>query len=114
MIEHNIRHLLDNIEQKVKLHEIKTDKDIQNLVTSEIHAAINLKYKKGNTSDKATVLSQRAPYTTLENYVNHLKALEQKLQQPYAISAQGQATEEREINRRLLLILNRLKGYSRK
>ena len=48
------------------------------------------------------------------NQIDILKAVEKKLQKPCDITAQCKPVEEREINRKLLLILNRLKGYSRK
>jgi len=110
----DIRNLLENIEQKVNQHEITTDADVTNLINSEIHAAINLKYKKESKADVNDAALQNVSCTTLECYLEHLKSVEQKLQSPYSITAQGQPVEERDINRRLLLILNRLKGYSRK
>ena len=107
----DIRTLLENIEKKVNQHEITSDRDVTTLINAEIAAAINLKYKKDAGND---AILQNVSCTTLECYLEHLQALEQKLQKPANISAQGLPVEEREINRRLLLILNRLKSYNRK
>lgn len=108
----DIRNLLENIEKKVYLQEITTDTAISKLINKEIADAINLQFKKETRQDDAAYSTISC--TTLECYVNHLKAVEEKLKTPYAITAQCKPVEEREINRRLLLILNRLKGYSRK
>ncbi|QCR25181.1 hypothetical protein C1N53_19710 [Pontibacter sp. SGAir0037] len=108
----DIRSLLENIEKKVSQQEITTDADVTKLINSEIAEAINLQYKKKeNSTDTAY---SNVSYTTLESYLQNLKTLEKKLQAPADITAQCTPVEEREINRRLLLILNRLKGYSRR
>jgi hypothetical protein len=106
----DIRSLLENIEKRVYQQEITTNTDVNKLINAEIAKAINL--KNGAASAQETSL-KNVSCTTLECYLDHLKAVEQKLQQPCDISAQCTPVEEREINRRLLLILNRLKGYSR-
>ncbi|MFT2009235.1 hypothetical protein ACMA1I_11215 [Pontibacter sp. 13R65] len=108
----DIRSLLESIERKVYQQEITTDDAVTKLINSEIANAINLKYTA--ESNHTTEALRQVNCTTLECYLNHLKALEQKLQKPNDITAQCKPVEEREINRRLLLILNRLKGYSRK
>ncbi|WP_242929429.1 hypothetical protein [Pontibacter vulgaris] len=109
----DIRTLLESIEKKVYQQEITSGEDVTKLINAEIANAINLKYKKDNGADIDSFL-QNVPCTTLECYLEHLQAVEQKLKQPFDITAQCKPVEEREINRRLLLILNRLKGYSRK
>lgn len=108
----DIRNLLENIERKVYQQEITTDDAVTKYINTEIAKAINLKYKKENEAE-ADIL-KNVSCTTLECYLDHLKAVEAKLKTPCDISAQCNPVEEREINRRLLLILNRLKGYSRK
>jgi hypothetical protein len=111
----DIRILLESIEKKVYQQEITSDEDVTKLINAEIANAINLKYKKEESTDKETdSFLKNVSCTTLECYLEHLQAVEQKLKQPYDITAQCKPVEEREINRRLLLILNRLKGYSRK
>ncbi|WP_439880446.1 hypothetical protein ACSX1A_14965 [Pontibacter sp. MBLB2868] len=111
----DIRDLLENIEKKVSQQEITTDTDVTNLINTEIAKAINLKYKKENEADSKIESSlKNISCTTLECYLEHLKSVEQKLRKPCDISAQCNPVEERDINRRILLILNRLKGYSRK
>ncbi|WP_114782003.1 hypothetical protein [Botryobacter ruber] len=112
-MEHlDIRKLLESIERKVYQQEITSDVAVTKLINAEIANAINLKYNAANaTNDNAL---RHVSCTTVECYLDHLKALEQKLRKPCDITAQCKAVEEREINRRLLLILNRLKGYSRK
>jgi hypothetical protein len=107
----DIRNLLENIEKKVYQQEITTDTDVTKLINVEIAKAINL---KNETTDKVEDRLKNVSCTTLECYLDHLKAVEQKLKKPTNISAQCNAVEERDINRRILLILNRLKGYSRK
>ncbi len=109
----DIRTLLESIEKKVYQQEITSGEDVTKLINAEIANAINLKYRKDNDDDIDSFL-RNIPCTTLDCYLQHLKAVEEKLKQPYALSAQCKPVEEREINRRLLLILNRLKGYSRK
>lgn len=107
----DIRDLLENIERKVYQQEITTDEDVTKYVNTEMAKAINLKYKAENeVKDDAL---QTISCTTLECYLDHLKAVEAKLQKPGNISAQCSPVEERDINRRLLLILNRLKRYKR-
>lgn len=108
----DIRNLLENIERKVCQQEITTDADFTKLINSEIANAINLKHKKENEIEEDAY--KNVACTTVECYLDHLKNVEQKLKAPAHISAQCSLVEEREINRRLLLILNRLKGYSRK
>jgi hypothetical protein len=111
----DIRDLLVNIEKKVCQQEITSDADVTKLINTEIAKAINLKYKKENEAEgKVESALKNVSCTTVECYLEHLKAVEQKLKAPRDLSAQCKAVEEREINRRLLLILNRLKGYSRK
>lgn len=111
----DIRFLLESIERKVYQQEITTSNDVTTLINTEIAKAINLKYKTEQGADsEAEALLKNVSCTTLECYLNHLKELEKKLQQPCDITAQCKPVEEREINRRLLLILNRLKGYERK
>ncbi len=106
----DIRNLLENIEKKVYQQEITTDADVNQMINREIAKAINLK----NASNSAVENKlQNVSCTTLECYLEHLKAVEQKLQKPCDITAQCKPVEEREINRKLLLILNRLKGYNR-
>ena len=107
----DIRNLLENIEEKVYHQEITSSSDVNKLINTEIAHAINLKYKKESSTETSV---QSIPYATVDNYLDHLKALEQKLKKPANLSTQGAPVEERDINRRLLLILNRLKGYSRK
>lgn len=107
----DIRELLGNIEQKVYQQEITSDRDVTKFINQEIANAINLKYKKENDVEEDAL--KNVSCTTLECYLEHLKAVEAKLQKPANISAQCKPVEERDINRRLLLILNRLKGYSR-
>ncbi|TPE45162.1 hypothetical protein [Pontibacter mangrovi] len=107
----DIRNLLENIERKVYQQEITTDADVTKLINTEIAKAINLKSKKENEAE--VDLLKNVSCTTLECYLDHLKAVEAKLKKPCNISAQCNPVEERDINRRLLLILNRLKGYSR-
>lgn len=115
MRELDIRSLLENIEQKVYQQEITTDADVTKLINIEINIAINLKYKTEKEPDgNSSFPLKNVSCATLECYLEHLKAVEKKLQQPRAITAQCKPVEEREINRRLLLILNRIKGYSRK
>ena len=108
----DIRYLLENIEQKVYQQEITTDADLTKMINVEISKAINLKYQTETDTTDSTL--KNVSCTTLECYLEHLKAVEQKLKSPCDITAQCKPVEEREINRRLLLILNRLKGYSRK
>lgn len=108
----DIRDLLENIERKVYQQEITTDEDVTQYVNTEIAKAINLKYK-AQTEVKDDAL-QTISCSTVECYLDHLKDVEAKLKKPNIISAQCNVVEERDINRRLLLILNRLKGYSRK
>ncbi|AKD02468.1 hypothetical protein POKO110462_16715 [Pontibacter korlensis] len=108
----DIRNLLENIERKVYQQEITTDDAVTKLINTEIAKAINLKTKKESEAEED--LLKNVSCTTLECYLDHLKAVEAKLKKPCNISAQCTPVEERDINRRLLLILNRLKGYSRK
>lgn len=108
----DIRSLLENIERKVCQQEITTDVAVTKLINTEIAKAINLQYKKEN-GEQADAL-RHVSCTTVACYLDHLKNVEEKLRKPTHISAQCPRVEEREINRRLLLILNRLKGYSRK
>ncbi|ARS36606.1 hypothetical protein [Pontibacter actiniarum] len=108
----DIRDLLENIERKVYQQEITTDDAVTNYINTEIAKAINLKYKKENEAEED--LLKNVSCTTLECYLDHLKNVEAKLKQPCNLSAQCNPVEERDINRRLLLILNRLKGYSRR
>ncbi|GAB3202571.1 hypothetical protein ABID22_002702 [Pontibacter aydingkolensis] len=108
----DIRYLLENIERKVYQQEIMTDADLTKMINVEISKAINLKYKTETDTTDDTL--KNVSCTTLECYLEHLKAVEKKLQKPCDITAQCKPVEEREINRKLLLILNRLKGYSRK
>lgn len=105
----DIQSLLGNIERKVYQQEITSDKDVTKLINSELAKAINLK----NNAIQQETSFKNVSCTTLECYMDHLKAVEQKLQKPSNLSAQCSPVEEREINRRLLLILNRIKGYSR-
>ena len=106
----DIKSLLGNIEKKVYQQEITTSTDVTKLINAEIAKAINIK----NEAARAQADSlKNVSCTTLECYLEHLQAVEQKLQKPANISAQCKPVEEREINRRLLLILNRLKKYSR-
>lgn len=106
----DIKSLLGNIEKKVYQQEIKTSTDVTKLINAEIAKAINFKNKAASAKEDTF---KNVSCTTLECYLEHLKALEQKLQKPADISAQCKPVEEREINRRILLILNRLKKYSR-
>lgn len=106
----DIQNLLGNIERKVYQQEITSDKDVTKLINSELAKAINL--KNGAAQEESAY--KNVSCTSLECYMDHLKAVEQKLQKPYDLTAQCSPVEEREINRRLLLILNRIKGYSRK
>ncbi|GAB3822894.1 hypothetical protein [Pontibacter rugosus] len=108
----DIRDLLGNIERKVSQQEITTDEDVTTYVNTEIAKAINLKYKKENKVEESAL--KNISCTTLECYLDHLKDVEAKLKKPNNISAQCSPVEERDINRRLLLILNRLKSYKRK
>jgi len=108
----DIRSLLENIERKVCQQEITTDAAVTKLINTEIAKAINLKYKKENAAEED--IYKTVSCTTVECYLKHLKTVEEKLKKPAHISAQCSLVEEREINRRLLLILNRIKGYSRK
>ena len=108
----DIRSLLENIERKVCQQEITTDEAVTKLINKEIAKAINLKYRKEQHVQEDAL--QNVSCTTVECYLKHLKNVEEKLKTPTHISAQCSLVEEREINRRLLLILNRLKGYSRK
>jgi hypothetical protein len=110
----DIRNLLENIERKVYQQEITTDADVTQMINTEIANAINLKYKAETDSIKTDSVYKNISCTTLECYLEHLKAVEEKLKTPCDITAQCRPVEEREINRRLLLILNRLKGYGRK
>ncbi len=106
----DIKSLLGNIEKKVYQQEITTSTDVTKLINAEIAKAINLKNGIADTQKDSL---KNVSCTTLECYLDHLKALEQKLQKPCDISAQCKPVEEREINRRILLILNRLKKYDR-
>ncbi|RAU81477.1 hypothetical protein [Pontibacter arcticus] len=106
----DIKSLLDNIEKKVCQQEITSDSDVTRLINNEINSAINLK----SNPDAIDQYFKNANCTTLECYLQHLQALEEKLKAPSNITAQCKAVEERDINRRLLLILNRIKGFSRK
>ncbi|MCJ8164806.1 hypothetical protein MKJ04_08115 [Pontibacter sp. E15-1] len=108
----DIRNLLENIERKVCQHEITTDQAVTKLINTEIAKAINLKYKKEHYAEEDAL--KNVSCTTVECYLEHLKNVEEKLKKPAHISAQCSLVEEREINRRLLLILNRIKGYSRR
>lgn len=108
----DIKNLLDNIERKVYQQEITTDDAVTKFINSEIAQAINLKYKKEHEVEEDML--KNVSCTTLECYLDHLKNVEAKLKQPSNLSAQCSPVEERDINRRLLLILNRLKGYGRK
>ncbi|MFD2248625.1 hypothetical protein [Pontibacter ruber] len=111
----DIRLLLESIERKVYQQEITTSNDVTTLINTEIAKAINLKYKTENATNSETeAMLKNVSCTTLECYLNHLKEVEKKLQQPCDITAQCTPVEEREINRKILLILNRLKGYGRK
>ena len=105
----DIRSLLGNIEKKVSQQEITTSAEVTKLINAEITKAINIKSAFTQNDDSLKNVS----CTTLECYLAHLQALEQKLQKPTDISAQCKPVEERDINRRILLILNRLKKYSR-
>ncbi|WP_299709174.1 hypothetical protein [uncultured Pontibacter sp.] len=107
----DIRSLLENIEKKVYQQEITSSTDVTKLINTEITNAINLNSKVA--SDNNASKYQNISCTTIECYLEHLKAVEAKLQKPCDITAQCKPVEEREINRRLLLILNRLKRYSR-
>ena len=110
----DIRDLLENIERKVYQQEITTDSDLNKMINVEIAKAINLKYSTeadANANNDSRL--KNVSCTTLECYLEHLKAVEKKLQTPCDITAQCKPVEEREINRKLLLILNRLKGYNR-
>jgi hypothetical protein len=107
----DIQNLLGNIERKVYQQEITSSTDITNLVNSEIAKAINLKNSAGEEDES---LYKNVSCTTVECYLDHLKAVEEKLKTPNDLTAQCTLVEEREINRRLMLILNRIKGYSRK
>ena len=104
----DIRKLLENIEKKVYQQEITSSSDVTKLINTEIANAINLNAKAANGNSLQTISC-----TTIECYLEHLKAVEAKLQKPCDITAQCKPVEEREINRRLLLILNRLKRYNR-
>ncbi|MBC5775905.1 hypothetical protein H8S95_17655 [Pontibacter sp. KCTC 32443] len=106
----DIKSLLGSIEKKVYQQEITTSTDVTKLINAEIAKAINIKNGAAG-SDEATL--KNVSCTTLECYLEHLQALEQKLQAPASLSAQCKPVEEREINRRILLILNRLKKYTR-
>jgi hypothetical protein len=106
----DIRNLLENIEKKVYQQEITSSTDVTKLINTEIAKAINLNTKVASGAD---AMFQNISCTTIECYLEHLKAVEAKLQKPCDITAQCKPVEEREINRRLLLILNRLKRYSR-
>ncbi|GAA4426580.1 hypothetical protein GCM10023188_08810 [Pontibacter saemangeumensis] len=108
----DIRSLLENIERKVCQQEITTDADVTKLINTEIAKALNLKYKKEKETQEDAL--KHVSCTTVTCYLEHLKNVEEKLKMPTHISAQCSLVEEREINRRLLLILNRIKGYSRK
>ncbi|PRY07864.1 hypothetical protein CLV24_12254 [Pontibacter ummariensis] len=108
----DIRNLLENIERRVCQQEITTDTAITKLINTEIAKAINLMYQKEDIAGEN--VSEEVSSTTLESYLTHLKNVEAKLKKPSNISAQCTPVEERDINRRLLLILNRIKGYSRK
>ena len=108
----DIRNLLENIERKVSQQEITTDVAVTKLINTEIAKAINLKYKKENKPEEDSY--KNISCSTVECYLEHLKNVEAKLQKPTHISAQCSLVEERDINRRLLLILNRIKGYSRR
>lgn len=108
----DIRNLLENIERKVYQQEITTGADVTRMINNEIADAINLQYK--TLTGKTDSAYNNISCTTLECYLSHLKAVEEKLKAPCDITAQCKPVEEREINRRLLLILNRLKGYNRK
>ncbi|WP_018479891.1 hypothetical protein [Pontibacter roseus] len=103
----DIRTLLENIEKKVYQQEITSSSDVTQLINTEIAKAINLNSKAAENA------LQNVSCTTIECYLQHLKAVEAKLQKPCDITAQCKPVEEREINRRLLLILNRLKRYNR-
>lgn len=105
----DIKNLLGSIEKKVYQQEITTSTDVTKLINAEIAKAINIK----NSAAAQESSLKNVSCTTLECYLEHLKSLEQKLQKPADISAQCKPVEEREINRRILLILNRLKRYSR-
>lgn len=104
----DIRKLLENIEKKVYQQEITSSSDVTRLINTEIAKAINLNNRAASDNSLQTISC-----TTIECYLEHLKAVEAKLQKPCDITAQCKPVEEREINRRLLLILNRLKRYSR-
>ena len=106
----DIKSLLGNIEKKVYQQEITTSTDVTKLINAEIAKAINI---KNNAESLQESSYKNVSCTTLECYLDHLKALEQKLQAPSNLSAQCKQVEEREINRRILLILNRLKKYTR-
>jgi maleate cis-trans isomerase len=107
----DIRSLLENIEKKVYQQEITSSTDVTKLINTEIAKAINLNTKVA--SNGADAIFKNVSCTTIECYLEHLKAVEAKLQKPCDITAQCKPVEEREINRRLLLILNRLKRYNR-
>lgn len=108
----DIRNLLENIEKKVCQQEITTDVAVTKLINTEIAKAINLKFKKEKKAEEDTF--KNVSCSTVECYLEHLKNVEAKLKKPTHISAQCSPVEERDINRRLLLILNRIKGYSRR
>lgn len=105
----DIKSLLGSIEKKVYQQEITTSTDVTKLINAEIAKAINI--KNAANSDESSL--KNISCTTLECYLDHLKALELKLQAPSNLSAQCKQVEERDINRRILLILNRLKKYTR-
>lgn len=111
MEELDIRNLLENIEKKVYQQEITSSADVTNVINTEIAKAINLNNRAASAGTDSSL--QNISCTTIECYLEHLKAVEAKLQKPCDITAQCKPVEEREINRRLLLILNRLKRYSR-
>jgi hypothetical protein len=104
----DIRKLLENIEKKVYQQEITSSSDVTKLINTEIANAINLNTKAATDNSLQTISC-----TSIACYLEHLKAVEAKLQKPCDITAQCKPVEEREINRRLLLILNRLKRYNR-
>lgn len=106
----DIRSLLENIERKVYQQEITSSTDVTSLINTEIAKAINLNSKAADGTDPRF---KNVSCTTIACYLEHLKAVDAKLKSPTDITAQCKPVEEREINRRLLLILNRLKRYNR-
>ncbi|MDX5347374.1 MAG: hypothetical protein LPJ89_09175 [Hymenobacteraceae bacterium] len=104
-----IRNLLVTLERKVNEKEVITDEQVKEVLTAEIAKAYLYKTKiQKKNADEADINFALLSAEQIDAYLESLKKLEEKINEPSTITAQCKPVEEREINRKLLLILNRL------